>query len=307
MSFTQEEIAEFEAEAGDLFDSAEKGLLAIDRGEAFATHYDAIFRTFHSIKGASGMMEMMALQSHMHQLENILIAQKDQATLAKVYLDLFLKGLDAARSILAGGTVNFDFTIHKDPPPPPAPVRAAPVEPNTDSLGRIIVVDDEPDLVELLTDILRDSNFEVTGTTESAKVLELVKSFKPDLVVTDIMMPIMDGMQVLGVVKKHNPDLPVIFVSGHVSKESLLEAIALGVFGVIEKPFDVKHIVATCRQAVRRHRVSALLNKSINLIMYQFSDLNEYLKAQGKEDIRKVISTEIGVLLDQRRLLRQPN
>ena len=304
MSFTQEEINEFEAEAADLFDEAEKSLLAIDRGDAFADHYDAIFRTFHSIKGAAGMMEMKALQSHMHQLETLFIGQKESKALGKAYLELFLKGLDAARAILAGRSVTFDFTV---PPsaPTPAPVRAGPPVVESAALGRVIVVDDEVELVELLTNILTDVGFEVRGLTEASQTLTVMKEFKPDLVVTDIMMPGMNGMQLLEQLRKSNPDLPVIFVSGHVSKDYLIEAIALGVFGVIEKPFDVKQVVASCRHAVGRHRTSALLNKSINLIMYQFSDLNDYLKSQGKEDIRKVISQEINVLLDQRRLLRQ--
>lgn len=77
MSFSAEEIEEFSCEARELLDAAENSLLKISEGLPFAEGYEAIFRCFHNLKGAAGMMEMLKLQAHTHELENFLVSLKD--------------------------------------------------------------------------------------------------------------------------------------------------------------------------------------------------------------------------------------
>lgn len=115
MSFTEQELEEFKAEAFDLLDVAEKSLLKIDCGEEFRNYFDAVFRSFHNLKGAAGMMELTALQSHMHELENILMQFTNDVEIPKTYISLFLNGIDAARSILNGEEVNFVFENTESP------------------------------------------------------------------------------------------------------------------------------------------------------------------------------------------------
>ncbi len=109
MSFSDQEIEEFKTEARELLDVAENSLLALDKGSDFNQTYDATFRSFHNLKGAAGMMEMLELQSHTHELENVLMPFKDQPSLGKNYISYFLKGIDAARVILDGGAVDFNY------------------------------------------------------------------------------------------------------------------------------------------------------------------------------------------------------
>ena len=348
MAFTEEEINDFRVEAEELLDSAEQALLALDKGADFKAHYDAIFRAFHSIKGAAGMMEMFDVQAHMHQLENTLTEQKSKPVLAKSYIDLFLRGSDGARSLLNQRSIEFDYSVKEEsgaesaaapeksvqevkkavlvelrdvPAAPliPAPValgasapKAADIPPvqssgesRVEPRGKILVIDDEPELVTIISRILRNARFEVMGSSSSVEALELVESFSPDTIVTDLMMPIVSGMDILQAMRAKHPDIPVVFVSGYVSKEFLLEAIESGVFGIIEKPFDSGKIFEVCNNSVKKCRTSRLLNRSLNLIMYQFHDLDEYLKNQGKDDIRKIINTELDVIIRGRRLLRE--
>ena len=100
MSLSEEELTEFELEARELIDSAEKSLLGIDAGEAFALHYDSIFRVFHNLKGTAGMLEFNELRAHMHALESSLVKYKSQTGIPHDVIDYFLKGCDIARSIL---------------------------------------------------------------------------------------------------------------------------------------------------------------------------------------------------------------
>lgn len=302
MSFDEEEIKAFKTEAEELLDSAEKSLLLLDKGEAFSNHYDAIFRAFHSIKGAAGMMGMTPLQSHVHQLETIFTDQKPKPNLEKPYIDLFLKGLDATRTLLDGGEISFVYTVNTASPP--QTTQEPHKQPET-YIGKILVVDDEPEIVELITNILKDENICVKGLTSSTKVIDEIKDFKPDALFSDIAMPELNGLELLEKVKETNPDLPVVFISGYVNKDALLQAVRLGVYGIIEKPFDVLRVSECALNAIEKSRLNKMLASSINLLMYQFSDLSEFLKTQGKHDIHKVIKDEIAGLLEQRRSLRK--
>lgn len=111
MSFSEEELEEFRAEARDLLDVAEKSLLAIDSGAPFKLTFDAVFRSFHNLKGASGMMELVQLQAHTHELENLLMQFKESTTIPKPYVTLFLNGIDGARTILEGGEIQFQYSV----------------------------------------------------------------------------------------------------------------------------------------------------------------------------------------------------
>lgn len=312
--FTEEEIKAFIAEAEDLLDSAEKSLLSLDKGEPLKVHYDAIFRALHSIKGAAGMMDMFALQSHMHQLETIFVDNKEETNLEKPLIDLFLRGLDGTRTLLGGGTITFDYSVSASPQASPAAATPAPAVPKTEKIenvvvkpakiGRILIVDDEPELVELIGEILQDENIEVMGLTSPHDVMNALSTFKPNALFSDISMPGMDGLQLLEQVSKAQPDLPVVFLSGHINKDALMQAIRLGVFGVLEKPCDPTKIVEYALNAIEKHRLAKMLSSSINLLMYQFSDLSEFLNTSGRGDVQKVISNEITSLLHQRKSLR---
>lgn len=111
MSFSEQELEEFKAEAMDLLDTAEKSLLEIDGGAPFKTTFDSVFRSLHNLKGASGMMELLELQSHVHELETIFMSFKEKPSIPKDYVNLFLRGIDAAKTILNGQSVKFDFSV----------------------------------------------------------------------------------------------------------------------------------------------------------------------------------------------------
>lgn len=100
MSDLNDELNEFKIEAGELLETAEKSLLSLEQGGDFKSNFDAIFRVFHNLKGASGMMGLTELGQHMHVLENNLNATKSVGQISKEQIDSFLKGVDQARVIL---------------------------------------------------------------------------------------------------------------------------------------------------------------------------------------------------------------
>jgi two-component system, chemotaxis family, sensor kinase CheA len=140
MSFSEQEIGEFMTEAQELLDVAEKSLLALSAGEDFKTVFDAVFRSFHNVKGASGMMEMTVLQAHTHELETILMGFKEETAMPKPYVDYFLKGIDGARQILDGQTIDFNYrgfetSSSGNSAAPAAPAPAAPVVTSAEASG----------------------------------------------------------------------------------------------------------------------------------------------------------------------------
>ena len=115
MSFSKEDLEEFKSEAVEILEIAEKSLFKIEERVDFRNSFDAVFRALHNLKGASGMMELLSLQNHVHELETIFMQFKEASCIPKEYIDFFLRGIDAARTLLMGGEVRFDYTIPKAP------------------------------------------------------------------------------------------------------------------------------------------------------------------------------------------------
>ena len=103
VELSDQEVEEFRLEASDLLEQAENAFLAVEGGDSPQLHYDAIFRAFHSVKGAAGMMERSELQELMHWLESSFLKMRDRDTWPKAHIDTFLKGIDRARIVLNNG------------------------------------------------------------------------------------------------------------------------------------------------------------------------------------------------------------
>jgi DNA-binding NtrC family response regulator len=168
----------------------------------------------------------------------------------------------------------------------------------------VFVLDDEKDIVEILSETLLDAGFEVFGFTDAEEALKQVNSKKPQAFFTDMNMPDLSGLDVLRKLNQIDSDIPLVYVSAHLSKEVLLESLNYGIFSAIEKPFSSKQIISTARSATRKFQLWRLLNRSINLVMYQYSSLEGYLQSHGMSEIREIMNKEIQSLLEIRRELR---
>jgi hypothetical protein len=116
---------------------------------------------------------------------------------------------------------------------------------------------------------------------------------------SDIKMPQLSGLEVLEKVKQINPDLPVILVSGYIDKDILLNAMTAGVFAALEKPFKANVLISYAEAATRHYNLLKMIRKTLKLLVYQSSDLDSYLKSQGKTDIANTLKNEIKELLKQ--------
>ena len=93
---------------------------------------------------------------------------------------------------------------------------------------KILVVDDEQSMTQYLGIVLRKEGFEVLTAASGREALEKVKADAPDVVITDIKMPGMDGIQLLQSIKKHDPAIPVVIMTAYASQQSAIDAVNMG-------------------------------------------------------------------------------
>ncbi len=124
--------------------------------------------------------------------------------------------------------------------------------------GTILVVDDEAKIRATLRGVLSDEGFRVLDTDEGTKVPELVATQRPHLVILDIWMPQMDGIELLEQLKAQEPELPVIVISGHGTIETAVRATKLGATDFIEKPFSLDTLLRSVYRAMGREANSSL-------------------------------------------------
>lgn len=114
----------------------------------------------------------------------------------------------------------------------------------------ILVVDDEVTILQSLSGILSDEGFEVLTASNGYEALKLIDAESPDLVLLDIWMPGIDGIETLQEIKRTNPFLQVIIISGHGTIETAVKATKLGAYDFIEKPLSIEKVVVVINNAL---------------------------------------------------------
>jgi len=115
---------------------------------------------------------------------------------------------------------------------------------------RILVVDDEPGVRDLLAKILATADYHVDTVPDGASAIERLRAAEYDLLITDLKMPGMDGLSVIREARRTAPVLPVIIITGCSTEASAIEAINLGVAGYLTKPFRLPRILAVAARAL---------------------------------------------------------
>ena len=118
--------------------------------------------------------------------------------------------------------------------------------------AKLLVVDDEPNIVELLSASLRFAGFEVATASDGAEALKLARTFRPDLVVLDVMMPDVDGFAVVRRMRENGQRVPVLFLTARDATEDKITGLTLGGDDYVTKPFSLEELVARIRAVLRR-------------------------------------------------------
>jgi len=193
---------DFMAEASQLLEEAEESLLGIEKNEDIEENFNKVYRAFHSLKGAAGMMGLTDVQSHMHHLEDQFDRLRGKEEEIPSKIDFFLRGIDSGRSIMEGESVEFDYT-------------------------------------ELDGDSSADPAVKASTEAEAPAVETSTKDTTPS------------------------------------SNEG----------------------------GARNEELKSLIEKATALLLYQFSDLDDFLKKEGRDSIRTTLKVEIKQILDEKQRL----
>ncbi|WP_346855357.1 sigma-54 dependent transcriptional regulator [uncultured Draconibacterium sp.] len=134
-------------------------------------------------------------------------------------------------------------------------------------MSKILVIDDERSIRNTLKDILEYEKYEVDLAEDGNKGLEKIKSAEYDVILCDIKMPGLDGIEVLERLVVLAPDTPVVMISGHGNIDTAVDSIKKGAFDYIEKPLDLNRLLITIRNAMDKSNLvteTKILKKKVN-------------------------------------------
>lgn len=161
--------------------------------------------------------------------------------------------------------------------------------------GKILVVDDEEDILEVYERTLKKEGYDLTLTLSSEIGYKKIKEEYFDLVIADIRMPGMNGIELLEEVKRISPKTDVIIITGYPATETAVQALRLGAFDYVIKPFTIEELIITVRRCFSERNLSAE-----NVYLRRISALYEVSKAMSTTmELEKLINLILDLLLKE--------
>jgi DNA-binding NtrC family response regulator len=165
-------------------------------------------------------------------------------------------------------------------------------------MNQILIVDDEKAIRKTLSEILSFEGYKIDEAADGEEGLRNFKDKIYDVVLCDIKMPKLDGLEFLQKATEHNPDVPVIMISGHGNIETAVEAVKKGAYDFIQKPPDLNRLLITIRNAKERNSLvseTKSLKRKVTKVQEMIGDSPTMQKI--KDTIEKVAPTEARILI----------
>ena len=137
-------------------------------------------------------------------------------------------------------------------------------------LAKVLVVDDEPNIVELLTVSLKFQNFEVFSANSGNEALRIAREVNPDAYILDVMMPGMDGFELLGKLRQEGLDGPVLYLTAKDGVDQRIHGLTIGADDYVTKPFSLEEVITLLRVIMRR---GGAAEESTNDATMSYADL----------------------------------
>src|SRR3954471_6106322 len=165
-------------------------------------------------------------------------------------------------------------------------------------MSNILIVDDEKAIRKTLGEILSYEGYKMDEAGDGEEALKRFKDKSYDVVLCDIKMPKMDGIEFLERAREINPDVPIIMISGHGTIETAVEAVKKGAYDYISKPPDLNRLLITIRNAMDKNQLVAetkVLKRKVSKVQEMIGESDPMLKI--KETIEKVAPTEARIMI----------
>jgi two-component system, NtrC family, nitrogen regulation response regulator NtrX len=165
-------------------------------------------------------------------------------------------------------------------------------------MSSILIIDDEKAIRKTLSEILSYEGYKLEEAGDGEEGLKRIREKEYDVILCDIKMPKIDGIEFLEKAKELNPDIPIIMISGHGTIETAVEAVKKGAYDYISKPPDLNRLLITIRNAMDKTSLVAetkVLKRKVSRMQEMVGDSVPILKI--KETIEKVAPTEARILI----------
>jgi two-component system NtrC family response regulator len=166
----------------------------------------------------------------------------------------------------------------------------------------ILIVDDEKNYLTILSALLEDEGFEVLTASSGPEALEIHKSSDLDLILTDMKMPKMDGIELLENIKENDPDLPIVMMTAHGTVDKAVEAMQKGAYTYVLKPFDNERLIIYVKKAISTYQVVKENRRLRDAVESQYRFGNIIGKSKKIRDvfdtIQKVAPSSATVLIE---------
>lgn len=179
-----------------------------------------------------------------------------------------------------------------------------------DNQMKILVVDDEPGICHLIEELLKREGYQVDISFSGTDALEMIKKYNYQMLITDLKMPGIDGLELIQKAKEQNPEIMAIMVTGYATVDTAMQSLRHGVDGFITKPFNIIEMKKTVCQILRAHQASLeniellknhkqKLSEKVYITSEQLAEVNKKLIQRVNElDTIKEISKAITSVLD---------
>ncbi len=171
------------------------------------------------------------------------------------------------------------------------------------SKAAVMIVDDEAGIRETLAGILQDEGYEAIEVVSGEEALRVAKDSTPDVVLLDVWLLGMDGIQTMKELKEYDPDLPVVIISGHANVELAVKATKIGAYDFLEKPLSMEKILLTVQRAIEKRNLE-IENKNLRKNLSRkwtlignaskMGELREQIKMAAPSNSRVLILGESG-------------
>jgi two-component system, NtrC family, nitrogen regulation response regulator NtrX len=165
-------------------------------------------------------------------------------------------------------------------------------------MSNVLIIDDEKAIRKTLAEILSYEGYKIDEAENGEEGLKRFKEKTYDVVLCDIKMPKLDGIEFLDRAREHNPDVPVIMISGHGTIETAVEAVKKGAYDYISKPPDLNRLLITIRNATDKTNLvteTKVLRRKVGRVEEMIGDSSAIMKI--KDTIEKVAPTDARVLI----------
>jgi UDP-3-O-[3-hydroxymyristoyl] N-acetylglucosamine deacetylase len=161
-------------------------------------------------------------------------------------------------------------------------------------MSKVLIIDDEKQILDSLSAILKDDGFEVFTAKEGREGLNLFDTVKPEIVLLDVWMPELDGLQVLKMIKEKKKDAIVIVISGHGTISTAVEAVKVGAYDFLEKPLSIDKVLEVISRGLAREEKKTGVAEDVKVGISKGADIYKQ-KTIGKSVVVYGVGLHSGV------------